>query len=71
VTRQNQRPALRACPSCGSSEAKGLHVRRGMIAVECTRCGYRGGEVDAAMGLREAQDAAVRRWNRSAVVTPA
>jgi hypothetical protein len=42
-----------------------------MVAVECTRCGYRGGAVDAGMGLREAHDAAVRRWNRSAVVTPA
>ena len=33
--------------------------------------GYRGGAVDAGMGLPEARDAAVRRWNRSAVVTPA
>jgi len=68
VTRESCRPlpALRACPRCGSSGPKGLHVRQGMVAFECSRCGYRGGEVDAAVGMRERDEEVARRWNRSA-----
>ena len=68
MTRESCRslPALRACPRCGSSEPKGFSVRGGMVAVECSRCGYRGGEVGASMGMREREEEVVRRWNRSA-----
>jgi hypothetical protein len=51
--------------------AKGLHARNGKLAVEYTRCGYRGGVVDAEMEMLERQEEAARRWNRSVEVTPA